>query len=44
VIHSEGVTAPIVSATSVEQVESFAKALELKLSEEDMAFLNQASE
>jgi aryl-alcohol dehydrogenase-like predicted oxidoreductase len=43
-IHSEGVTAPIVSATSVEQVESFAKALELKLSEEDMAFLNQASE
>jgi aryl-alcohol dehydrogenase-like predicted oxidoreductase len=43
-IHTEGVTAPIVSATSVEQVESFAKALELKLSEEDMAFLNQASE
>ena len=43
-IHSEGVTAPIVSATSVEQVESFAKALELTLSEEDMAFLNQASE
>ena len=43
-IHKEGVTAPIVSATSVEQVESFAKALELTLSEEDMAFLNQASE
>jgi len=43
-IHSEGVTAPIASATSVEQVESFAKALELKLSEEDVAFLNQASE
>ena len=40
-IHSEGVTAPIASATSVEQVESFAKALELSLSEEDMAFLNQ---
>jgi aryl-alcohol dehydrogenase-like predicted oxidoreductase len=43
-IQSEGVTAPIVSATSVEQVESFAKALELKLSEEDMAFLNRSSE
>jgi len=43
-IHREGVTAPIASATSVEQVESFAKALELKLSEENMAFLNQASE
>ena len=44
VIHSEGVTAPIVSATSVEQVESFARALELKLSEVDMAFLNQAGD
>ena len=43
-IHSEGVTAPIVSATSVEQVESFARALELNLSEEDVAFLNQTSE
>lgn len=43
-IHSEGVTAPIVSATSVEQVESFANALELNLSEEDVAFLSQTSE
>jgi aryl-alcohol dehydrogenase-like predicted oxidoreductase len=43
-IHKEGVTAPIVSATSVEQVESFARALALKLSAEDMALLNQASE
>ena len=43
-VHSEGVTAPIVSATSVEQVESFARAVELKLSKEDMAFLNQAGE
>jgi aryl-alcohol dehydrogenase-like predicted oxidoreductase len=44
VIHSEGVTAPIVSATSIEQVNSFAKALELKLSEEETALLNRASE
>jgi len=43
-IQSEGVTAPIASATSVEQVESFARALALKLSAEDMALLNQASE
>jgi aryl-alcohol dehydrogenase-like predicted oxidoreductase len=43
-IHKEGVTAPIVSATSVEQVESFARALELKLSAEDMTLLNQAGE
>jgi aryl-alcohol dehydrogenase-like predicted oxidoreductase len=43
-ILSEGVTAPIASATSVEHVKSFAKALELKLGEEDMAFLNRASE
>jgi aryl-alcohol dehydrogenase-like predicted oxidoreductase len=43
-IHSEGVTAPIVSATSVEHVESFARAMALKLSEVDMAFLSQAGE
>ncbi len=43
-IRSEGVTAPIVSATSVLQVESFAKALALKLNPEDMAVLNQAGE
>lgn len=35
-IGREGVTAPIASATSVEQVESFAKAASLKLSDEDM--------
>jgi aryl-alcohol dehydrogenase-like predicted oxidoreductase len=43
-IQSKGVTAPIVSATSVEHVESFARAMELKLNEVDMAFLNQAGE
>ena len=43
-IQREGVTAPIASATSVEHVESFARALELKLSAEDMVLLNQASE
>lgn len=39
---SKGVTAPIASATSVEQVASFAKAANLSLSNEDMALLNQA--
>ena len=43
VIASKGVTAPIASATSVEQVASFAKAANLSLSDEDMALLNQAS-
>ena len=43
VIASKGVTAPIASATSVEQVASFAKAANLSLSGEDMALLNQAS-
>jgi aryl-alcohol dehydrogenase-like predicted oxidoreductase len=43
-IQSEGVTAPIVSATSIKHVESFAKALELKMSKEDIAFLSQTSE
>jgi aryl-alcohol dehydrogenase-like predicted oxidoreductase len=38
-----GVTAPIASATSVEQVESFAKAASLKLSQDDIAALDQAS-
>jgi len=42
VIASKGVTAPIASATSVEQVASFAKAANLSLSEDDMALLNQA--
>ncbi len=42
-IAREGVTAPIASATSVAQVESFAKAAELKLDGEDIAALDAAS-
>lgn len=42
IINSDGVTAPIASATKVSQVESFAKAAELVLTEEDMAHLNDA--
>ena len=38
----EGVTAPIASATSVAQVESFAKAAALRLSAEEMAALTEA--
>jgi aryl-alcohol dehydrogenase-like predicted oxidoreductase len=38
-----GVTAPIASATSVEQVESLVRATELKLGEADMAALDKAS-
>jgi len=41
-IASPGVTAPIASATSTKQVDSFAKAASLSLSAEDMAALNQA--
>ncbi|MBT9386842.1 aldo/keto reductase [Pseudooceanicola sp. CBS1P-1] len=41
-IGREGVTAPIASATSVAQVESFARAAALKLSAEDMARLTDA--
>ena len=40
-IHREGVTAPIASATSVKQVESFARAVELKLTAEDMTRLTE---
>lgn len=39
----EGVTAPIASATSVAQVESFAKAAALSLSPDDLATLDRAS-
>ncbi|RWR30204.1 aldo/keto reductase [Sinirhodobacter populi] len=39
----EGVTAPIASATSVAQVESFARAASLKLTAEDIAALDRAS-
>nr|WP_321980604.1 aldo/keto reductase [uncultured Cohaesibacter sp.] len=43
-IHSKGVTAPIASATSVAQVESFAKAASLKLTNEDMTRLNDVKD
>ncbi len=42
IIRSEGVTAPIASATSLDQIESFARAVELVLSDEDMARLTTA--
>ena len=42
-IAREGVTAPIASATSVEQLKSFSAAAELKLSESDRTQLDQAS-
>jgi aryl-alcohol dehydrogenase-like predicted oxidoreductase len=38
-----GITAPIASATRVSQVESFARAADLRLSGEDMAALDRAS-
>ena len=41
-IAAEGVTAPIASATSIAQVESFAKAAEMTLSAEQMALLTDA--
>ncbi|MBV9289080.1 MAG: aldo/keto reductase [Hyphomicrobiales bacterium] len=43
VIARPGVTAPISSATSVEQAESLIRATELQLSADDMAALNEAS-
>jgi aryl-alcohol dehydrogenase-like predicted oxidoreductase len=42
-IQREGVTAPIASATSVEQVTSLARAADLRLSSEDVAALDEAS-
>ena len=42
-IAREGVTAPIASATSVEQVDSLFRATQLKLSEEEMGRLTAAS-
>lgn len=42
-IAQPGVTAPIASATSVEQVDSLVKAVSLKLSNEDVAELDRAS-
>ncbi|AJE47807.1 aldo/keto reductase [Celeribacter indicus] len=44
ILHRDGVTAPIASATSVAQVESFATAATLALSEEDMARLTGAGD
>lgn len=41
-INREGVSAPIASATSIEQVESFAKAAEMTLSDEEMRRLTDA--
>ncbi|MBP0444318.1 aldo/keto reductase [Roseomonas sp. SSH11] len=43
VIAREGVTAPIASATSLEQLRSLVKAVHLTLSAEDVAALDQAS-
>ncbi len=43
IIGRPGVTAPIASATSVEQVESLVRATELKLTAADMDALNAAS-
>jgi aryl-alcohol dehydrogenase-like predicted oxidoreductase len=43
IIARPGVTAPIASATSLEQVDSLARATELTLSDDDMATLNEAS-
>jgi aryl-alcohol dehydrogenase-like predicted oxidoreductase len=42
-IARKGVTAPIASATSVTQVESFAKAANLTLTADDVAVLDKAS-
>ena len=43
VIGRRGVTAPIASATSIEQTESLIRATELSLSADDVAALDQAS-
>lgn len=43
-ISREGVTAPIASATSLEQLESLVLATQLRLTTEDIAALNQAGE
>ena len=43
-IAREGVTAPIASATSLDQVDSLARATELKLSAQDIASLTAASD
>jgi aryl-alcohol dehydrogenase-like predicted oxidoreductase len=42
-IDREGVTAPIASATTVEQVDSLVRATQLELSEEELRSLTDAS-
>ena len=42
-MHRPSVTAPIASATSVEQLAEIAKAVDLKLSDTDVTLLNDAS-
>jgi aryl-alcohol dehydrogenase-like predicted oxidoreductase len=43
-IAREGVTAPIASATSVDQLDSLARATQLKLSAEEIEILTAASD
>ena len=43
-IAREGVTAPIASATSTSQVESFAKALQLSLTPQQLSLLDTVSQ
>lgn len=43
-VAQQAVTAPIASATKAHHIESFAKAMELKLSEQELAALTQAGE
>lgn len=43
ILAQTGITAPIISATSLKQLEHFKKALALKLSKEDLIELNEAS-
>jgi aryl-alcohol dehydrogenase-like predicted oxidoreductase len=43
-IARDGVTAPIASATSLEQLDSFVRAVQLKLSAEEIQSLTAASD
>ncbi|WP_407303801.1 aldo/keto reductase [Acinetobacter sp.] len=43
ILAQEGITAPIASATSIEQLDSFTRAIALKLSDDDLMLLNNAS-
>ena len=42
-MHRKSITAPIVSATTIEQMDEFVKAVELKLTQEQLKLLNDAS-